>query len=65
MLERNLKVLSSRLTLERWEEAPVWKVRLWAAKLRDPSKDADIGEIIISAETGKVMKNDLKINRVD
>jgi len=64
-LLKNLKVLSTRLTLERWEEMPVWKVRLWAAKLRNPTKDADIGEVIISAETGKMLKNDLKISRVD
>jgi len=64
-LLKNLKILSTRLTLERWEEMPVWKVRLWAAKLRNPSKDADIGEVIISAETGKILKNDLKISRVD
>jgi hypothetical protein len=38
---------------------------LWAAKLRNPAKDADIGEILLSAETGKILKNDLKINRVD
>jgi hypothetical protein len=64
-LLKNLKLLSTRLTLERWEEMPVWKVRLWAAKLRNPTKDADIGEVIISAETGKILKNDLKISRVD
>lgn len=64
-LLKNLKILSTRLTLERYEEMPVWKVRLWAAKLRNPNKDADIGEVFISAETGKVVKNDLKINRVD
>jgi hypothetical protein len=51
--------------LERWEGAPVWKVRLWAQKLRDPKKDVDIGEVFVSAETGKVLKNDLKIDRVD
>jgi hypothetical protein len=62
---KNLKILSTRLVLERWEEMPIWKVRLWAAKLRNPSKDADIGEVFVSAETGKVVKNDLKINRVD
>ena len=61
----NLKVLATRLTLERWEEIPVWKVRLWAAKLRNPNKDVDIGEVIIAAETGKVLRNELKINRVD
>lgn len=64
-LLKNLKIVASRLTLERWEDLPVWKVRLWASKLRNPSKDADIGEVFIAAETGKVVKNDLKIHRVD
>jgi hypothetical protein len=62
---KNLKLTASKLTLEKWEGAPVWKVRLWAEKLRDSRRDADIGEVIISAETGKVLKNDLKIDRVD
>ncbi len=62
---KDLKLLATRLTLERWEEAPVWKVRIWAAKLRNPSHDVDIGEIFISAETGQVVRKDLKISRVD
>jgi hypothetical protein len=62
---KNLKLTASRLTLEKWENMPVWKVRLWAQKLRDTTKDADIGEVIIDAESGKVLKNDLKIDRVD
>lgn len=64
-LLKNLKLTASRMTLEKYESAPAWKVRLWAQKLRDPKKDADIGELIVSAETGKVLKNDLKIERVD
>jgi hypothetical protein len=64
-LLKNLKLLASKMTLERWEETPTWKVRLYAAKLRNPNKDADIGEIFINAETGKVLKNDLHIERVD
>ena len=64
-LLKNLKLLATRLTLERWDDMPVWKVRLWAAKLRNPSKDADIGEVFISSENGKVVRNDLKIDRVD
>jgi hypothetical protein len=62
---KNLKLTATRLVLEKWEGAPVWKVRLWAEKLRDPRKDADIGEIFVSSETGKVVKNDLRIERVD
>ena len=62
---KNLKLTASKLTLERWEGQVVWKVRLWAEKLRDSRKDADIGEIFIATDSGKVVKNDLKIERVD
>jgi len=62
---KNLKLTATKLTLERWEGNVVWKVRLWAEKLRDSRKDADIGEVFIAADTGKVLKNDLKIERVD
>jgi hypothetical protein len=62
---KNLKLTATKLNLERWEGNVVWKVRLWAEKLRDSRKDADIGEIFIAADSGKVMKNDLKIERVD
>jgi hypothetical protein len=73
-LLQNIKVTASRLTLSRIGEGvlgqgvmveAVWKVRLWAAKLRNPNKDADIGEVWVSATDGKVVKNDLKIDRVD
>jgi hypothetical protein len=64
-LVKNLKLTASKLNLEKWEGQPVWKVRLWAEKLRDSRRDADIGEVIIAADTGKVLKNDLKIERVD
>jgi hypothetical protein len=64
-LIKNLKLTATRLTLEKWESSPVWKVRLWAEKLRDSRKDADIGEVFIDADTGKVLKNDLQPNRVD
>jgi hypothetical protein len=65
----NLKLKATQLWLERepWatDEVPVWRVRLWAAKLRDPNDNAAIGEVFISAEDGKVIKSDLHINRVD
>jgi hypothetical protein len=65
---KNLKLTASRLTLERMgvdSDLPVWKIRLWAAKLKNPNADVDIGELFISADEGKVIKNDLKIDRVD
>jgi hypothetical protein len=63
----NLTLKASEMKLERWGDAhlPVWKVRLWAAKLSNPNRMADIGEVFISADEGKVVKNDLKPRRVD
>ncbi len=73
-LLKDIKVTATRLQLSRLGEGvlgqggmveAVWKVRLWAAKLRNPNKDADIGEVWVSATDGKVVKNDLRIDRVD
>ena len=65
-LIKNLTLTNTQLTLERGEgDQPVWKVKLWAAKIRRPSDTVNIGEIHISAEDGKVVKNDLKPGRVD
>jgi hypothetical protein len=64
LLEK-VKLTNSKLTLERWEELPVWKVRFWAEKLRNPSQTVDIGELFVNAEDGKVVHRDLHINRID
>jgi len=73
-LLQNVKVSATRLKLERVGEGvlgisgageAVWKVRLWAPKLRDATRDADIGEVWVSASEGKVVKSDLHINRID
>jgi hypothetical protein len=64
-LLENLKIRATQLQLDRKETTPIWRVRLYAAKLRNASKDADIGEVHINAEDGTVVKSDLKINRVD
>jgi hypothetical protein len=65
-LLKNLKINASQMWLQRGEEAPVvWKVRLWAVKLRNPEHDTDIGDVYISAEDGKVVRSDLHIDRVD
>ena len=64
-----LKALTLRATqvwLQRGgEKGPVWKVRLWAAKLNKPMSNVDVGDVYISAEDGKVVKSDLHIDRVD
>ena len=73
-LLENLKVVATRLNLVRVGEGvlgvsgpgqAVWKVRLYALKLRDTTRDADIGEVWVSAFDGKVLKTDLHLNRVD
>src|SRR6266404_3576067 len=70
----NIKVTSTQLKLEKVGEGvlgrsgvgeAVWKVKLWANKLRDASHDAEIGEVWISAADGKVLKSDLHIDRLD
>lgn len=65
---KNLNLKASKLKLERRsavEDEPVWKVEFFAAKLANPNKNVSIGEVIVSAEDGTVIKNDLKPNRVD
>ena len=64
-LLKSLSLKASQLWLQRGDEGPVWKIRLWAAKLKNPAHDADIGEIFISAEDGKVVRAKLHINSVD
>jgi len=73
-LLKDLKILATQLKLEQANDTAlgsgntgqgIWKVKLWAAKLRNPSKDADIGEVWLSALDGKVVKTDLHIDRVD
>jgi len=72
-LLKNLKITAVQLKLQRTDDAlfsegkgsAAWSVKLWAAKLHNPNKDVDIGEVWLSANDGKVFKSDLHINRVD
>ena len=64
LLEK-LKLQATQLWLDRGDENPTWKVRIWAQKLRNPRQDADIGDVYVDAKTGKVTRTDLHINRVD
>jgi hypothetical protein len=56
---------ATHLWLQRGEVGPVWKVKLFAAKLKNPNELADIGEVYVSAEDGKVSRTNLHINSVD
>lgn len=60
-----LTIRATQLWLQNIDGVPTWKVRLWAQKLRHPNDDADIGEVFVSAQDGKVVKSDLHIDRVD
>jgi len=64
LLEK-LKLTATKLELELRDGEPVWVVEIWAQKLRNPAKDANLGEVRINATDGKVTKVDLHINRVD
>jgi hypothetical protein len=60
-----LTLKATQLWLDNTGATPLWKIRLWAAKLKKPDATVDIGEIFISAESGDVVKSDLHINKVD
>ncbi|MBA4148600.1 MAG: hypothetical protein H0X66_10845 [Verrucomicrobia bacterium] len=65
-LLKNVKLQASQMWLQRHRDyGHVWKVRFWAYKLRKPDQTTDVGHVYVSAETGKVVHNDLKINRID
>ena len=64
-LLKSLTLKATKLVLQRGDEGPVWKVTLWAAKLKNPADNADIGSVFIAADTGKVVRTDLQINHVD
>lgn len=64
-LLKSLKPTATQLWLQHGDSGPVWKVRLWAAKLRNPAEDADIGEVYVASDSGEVIRTDLHINSVD
>src|SRR5207248_333123 len=61
----NLTLKATQLWLEHGDTGPQWKVKLWAAKLKNPNDNADIGVVIISAEDASVIKADLHPKNVD
>src|SRR5580700_4701079 len=60
----SVKVKATQFWLQHGEEAPTWKVRLWAGKIDDPDKEQEIGDIYISADDGKVTRRDLHLERL-
>ncbi len=62
MLDK-LTVKATEITLENDDNGPTWKITIWVTKLSDTTKSVDIGKIQVSAESGKILKNDLHLNR--
>ncbi len=62
-LVAKLTIKATQLWLENNQLKPQWKVRLWAAKRNQPSATVKIGDIYVSAETGKVIKTDLHVEK--
>ena len=57
--------LDTDLKMDLTVTGPIWRVKLWAAKLKNPNDNADIGQVFISALDGKVLKTDLHPEHVD
>jgi len=64
-LLKNLTVKATQLKLHRGDSGPEWEVKLWAAKLKNPNDNADIGYVVVSATDGTVISTDLHPNSVD
>ncbi len=56
---------AAQLWLRLGDLGPEWKVKLWAAKLSNPNKMAEVGEVFIDANDGKVLRTDIHIKSVD
>jgi hypothetical protein len=56
-------IKATQLWLEKQGMIPVWKVRLWVAKLSKPDAVVNIGDMYISAQAGEVIKSDLHLNK--
>ena len=62
---KHLTLKASQMTLDHDDIGPVWRIRLWAAKLNSPDKEVDIGVITLTAADGSIVKSDLHPERVD
>jgi hypothetical protein len=62
---KNLTLRSTQLWLEHGDLGPQWRVQMWAAKVNDPSHDADIGNVVLSAADGSIIKLDLHVDSVN
>jgi hypothetical protein len=64
-LLKSVTLRATQLFLQHGDDGPEWRVQLWAAKVSNPTLDADIGSVYVSAATGKVTRSDLHIESVN
>jgi hypothetical protein len=62
---KNIKLTNAELQLLYKDEVPVWKVTLWASKVRKPESTSKVGDLLVNAETGTVTLMDIKLKRLD
>ncbi len=62
---KNLTLRSTQLWLQHGDLGPQWQVKLWAAKVNDSSRSADIGVVVLSADDGSIIKLDLHVDSVN
>jgi hypothetical protein len=55
----NLTLRATQFWLQHSDEGPRWKIKLWAARLDNPSHEADVGDVYISAADGSIVRTDL------
>lgn len=58
-LLKGLTLRSAKLTLQKVDGIPTWTVELWAAKVSDQTKEANVGTVSISAVDRSLLKIDL------
>lgn len=64
-LLKALTLRAAKMTLQKTDDGIVWKVELWAAKVGDSTKEADIGTITISAADKSIVRSDLHPDSAD
>jgi hypothetical protein len=64
-LLKNLTLKATQLKLDHGDTGPLWRVNLWAAKLKNPDAIAGIGVVVLSSADGSIIKVDLHPNRVE
>jgi hypothetical protein len=64
-LLKNLTLKASQLWLQHGDQGPEWKIKLWAAKIKNSHEDTDVGVVVVSAADGSLVKVDLHPDSVN